>query len=420
MSRKIINVGTTANDGTGDALRTILQNINTMTSELYDVKNRYIDMSSFVVSDDDDLYAHESQIIIHKIGGKSFLLVMYMSNKVSADEWGLDAHAILNVYELTHKTFIQQFDLFYPGLEAGVTMAADEEINVPRMYVTGTTLRCYCPNTSTLYMRDIDISGDDPTAWTPGNISVAQMTMKNAAGEDVLANVTSANILTHLDYTFGDDYAGYHDLMPLFRNLDMPAKSGNNWYATLECSGERSHGLARPTLCVVSADAGISWTLSTPIGYITTSRVQCIESAMFFVGTVLHIITRTGSHYISANSGATWTASTDVNTIAGVTISQSKPTGVNYTPTGGSVSVCLAVQLASEITDNVYRTTLGIYTTTDMVSFTEVTKIITTSFSHYPCLCYATGLGGRMYISYTKGLRGGTTDRDTIVVTRLW
>ncbi len=420
MSRTAINRGTSANDSTGDPLRTILGQINDMTTELYEVRNKYIDMSSFVVSDDDDLYAHESQIIIHKIGGKSFLLVMYMSNKVSADEWGLDAHAILNVYELTHKTFIQQFDLFYPGLVAGVTMAADEEINVPRMYVTGTTLRCYCPNTSTLYTRDIDISDDDPTGWTPGNISIAQMTMKNADGDDILADVTSNNILTHLDYTFGDDYAGYHDLMPLLRNLDMPAKSGSNWYATLELSGERSHGLARPTLCVASADAGVSWTFSSPIGYTITSRVQCVESAIFFIGTVLHVITRTGTHYISANNGVTWTASTSVSTLIGETIYQSKPTGVNFTPTGGSASACIAVQLASEITGNVYRTTLGIYTTTDMVSFTEVTKIITTSFSHYPCLCYATGLGGRMYISYTKGLRAGTTDRDTIVVTRLW
>jgi hypothetical protein len=420
MSRKIINVGTTADDGNGEPLRTILQNINLMTSELYDIRGKYLDMSSFTVSDDDDLYAHESQIIIQKIGNKEFLLVMYMSNKVSADEWGLDAHAILNVFELTQKKFIVKLDLFYPGLVAGVTMAADKVINVPRMYVTGTTLRCYCPNTSTLYTRDIDISDDDPTGWTPGNIAIAQMTMKDAGGSNVLADVTSDNINIHLDYIFGDNAANYHDLMPLFRNLDMPAKSGNNWYATLECSGEQSHGLARPTLCVVSADAGVSWTLSSPIGYTIASRVQCVESAIFFVGTVLHIITRTGTHYISANNGTTWTLSTNVNTMAGVTISQSKPTGINYTPTGGSASACMAVQLASEITGNTYRTTLGIYTTTDMVTFTEVSKIITTSFSHYPCLCYAVGLGGRMYISYTKSLRAGTTDKDTIVVTRLW
>ncbi len=65
MSKVNISVGTVANDGTGDPLRTILQNINIMNSELYDARQRFIDLNAIVLSESDDLYAHESQILIH-------------------------------------------------------------------------------------------------------------------------------------------------------------------------------------------------------------------------------------------------------------------------------------------------------------------------------------------------------------------
>lgn len=386
--------------------------INANNAELYELRNKIIDLSSFVVSDDDDLYAHEGQTVITKIGNKVFLLVIYMSNKESALEWQTTAHALLKVYELTTKTFIAKFDLFYPGLVAGVTMAADEEINCPRMYITGTTLRCYCPNTSTLYTRDIDISDDDPTGWTPGNISIAKMTMKDAGGSNVLADVTSANILTHLDYVLGDDYDGYHDLMPLFRNLDMPAKSGNNWYATLEFSSERSHGLARPTICVISADAGLSWTFGGLIGYTTSSRNQCVESTITFVDTTLHLFERGNKHYTSANNGVTWASAAAISLANNL----SKPCAINFAHQGGSQLTLLALTLTSEIAGDSSRTTLGFYTTSDFITFTEAYKIVSRSYAHYPCLCiYQTSL----YVSYTKRLKGAT-DRDSIAVARIW
>ena len=272
MSRQAIYLGAAANDGSGTDLRTLLGQINDMTTEIYELRGKILDLSAVTLNDADDLYAHESNIVITKVGNNIFLLLLYMSNKVVSTEWQTTAKAVLKVFNLATMAYITKFDLFYPGLSAGVTMDADKEINAPRMYVTGTTLKCFCPNTATLYTRDIDISGSDPTAWSPGNISIAQMTMKDSGGNNVLANVTSANIQTHLNYVFGDSAANYANLMPLFRNLDSPAKMTGYWHATLECTSERSHNLDYPTIAVVSTDLGVSWTLAGAIGYTTHAR----------------------------------------------------------------------------------------------------------------------------------------------------
>lgn len=421
MSRQTIYLGITPGDKTGTPLKSGGDMINDMTQELYHLKNKIIDLSSFVVNEEDDLYAHESQLVITRIQSKTLMLVIYINNKTDELEWLTSAHATLRVFELTTKKLLQTFDLFYPGLEAGVTMPADEEINAPRIYVTGTTLKCFCASKTALFTRDIDISDDDPTGWTPGNISIAQMTMKDAGGNNVLADVTSVNIQIHLTYVLGDAYAGYADLMPMFRNMDV-AKSGNNWYTTLEFSGERSHKLGNITICVTSADAGVSWTFGSLIGYTTAARNSYYECSLVFIGTVLHFITRPYLyHYTSADNGATWTISTALSSVLS-NYEASKPCAINVTE-NGVAKVIIAVQLSSEITGNTTRTTLGIYSTLDMVTFTEVEKIVVNTDAHYPSLCYA---GRSLYCSYTKGLKFNSVtgndpiDRNTIVVARIY
>lgn len=421
MSRQAIYLGTTTGDKTGTPLKSGGDMINDMTQELYNLKNKIIDLSSLVVNDEDDLYAHESQLVITRIQSKTLMLVIYINNKTDELEWLTSAHATLKVFELTTKKLLQSFDLFYPGLEAGVTMPADREINAARIYVTGTILKCFCCNTSALYTRDIDISSSDAANWTAGNISISQMTMKDAGGNNVLADVTSANIQIHLENVLGDAYAGYADLMPMFRNMDI-AKSGDNWYTTLEFSGERSHELGNITICVISADAGVSWTFGSLIGYTTAARNSYYECSLVFVGTVLHFITRPYLyHYISANNGVTWILSTQLSTIIS-NYEASKPSAINITE-NGVVKVIIAVQHSSEIAGNTTRTTLGIYSTTDMVTFTEVEKIVINTDAHYPSLCYA---GRSLYCSYTKGLKFNSVtgndpiDRNVIVVARIY
>lgn len=410
MSRQIIQLGTTDNDNLGTPLKTGGGYINDMTLELYDLRSRIYDLNATIISDIDCLYAHESQILITTIENKALLLIAYSGDKSSAIESQLTAHHYLKVFELTTRKHLQTFDLFYAGLVAGVTMPADVTTTSIRMYVTGTTLVLYAGNDNTLYKRTIDISSSDATSWTPSDISVAQMTMKDANGDDVLADVTSANIQTHLNYVLGDAYAGYADLMPLFRNNDFPVKNGNTWYGTLECNSERAHGLASPTLCVKSTDAGVSWTFSGLIGYSTSSRNRMVETGMAWVGSTIHIYDRFNKHYTSTD-GITWQSAAALTIIN----ASSRPSMINYTTYNDTQKVVVAITTTSEISNNNRRTTLTLYTTSDMVTFAELTKIVTYSYAHYPALCW---FGNSLYITYTKALTG-TGDRDAIALVKI-
>lgn len=423
MARRTFSIGTTAKDNTGTDLRTTGTDLNYNFSELYTQANRMLDLTAFTVSDTDDKYAHESQILIHQLGDKTVLLVMYTSDKVSETERELTAHALLKVYELTTKTHLKTLDMFAPGMEAGVTMEADETITAPRMYITGDTLMCFCGNESTLYHRTVDMTGDDPSEWTASNISIFQMTMKNSEGADVKVNVTSANVQAHLEYTLGDAYAGYQGLAPWFRNLDRIAIHGTDWYSILELSDEMGAGLSNIAMLVKSTDSGANWSFISPASYTTSSRRRMIENSAVFLGDTLHIIHRMGSndigHVHTVDYGTNWVADANITgTLA------SKPTAINYYKHDGTVGVLLAYNLTSEITGNTYRTTLGIYSTNNFTSLIEVAKIISGSYDHYPSLChYARSL----YISYTKAMKSPTDGdsntthtRDTIVVARIY
>lgn len=387
--------------------------------------DRLIDLSAFTISDYDDLYAHESQILIHRLGNRTVLLVMYTSDKITSSERAMSAHALLKVYELTTKTHLKTLDMFAPGMTAGLTMAADESITAPRMYITGDTLMCFCGNESTLYHRTIDMTEDDPSLWAASNLSIFQMTMKDAAGTDVLANVTSANIQIHLEYVMGDTYAGYQNLAPYFRNLDAAAINGTDWYSVLEFSDEMNAGLSHIGMLIRSNDNGLSWSFVNPIGYTTLLRRRVLEASVVFSSNILYIIHRTDSsiklgRLHSNDFGQTWIIDNDLLETMGT-----KPTAINYIKPGGTErSIVTAFNLTSEIAGSPHRTTIGVFTTSDFISFTEIAKIVSDNFAHYPSLCY---FDRALYISYTKGLKYFTQnqnaygyDRDTIVVARIY
>lgn len=426
MAKKIFNIGTVAKDGTGTDLRTTGGYLNDNFTELYNHANRMYDINAFVVSDTDDLCAHESQILCHRLTDKTVLLVLYCSDKVTETERALTAHCTLKIFELTTKTLLKTIDLFYPGLVAGLTQPADEPQTAPRMYVSGTTLRCFIGVETALYNRDIDISNTDPSTWTAGNLVIEQMTMKDAGGSDVTVNVTPANIQAHLEYILGETNVLYNDLAPWFRNLDRITVDANgDWYSILELSNELGAGTTNMAMLVKSIDDGASWTFHSLVGYTTTARTRILEASVVLIGTTFHVINRTGgntiNHYYSINDGATW-----VNAGAiGLSTLGSKPTAINYYKADGSTkSVMVAVSLTSEVTGNTYRTTLGIYTTDDFVSFIEVAKIVTPSYAHYPSLCH---FSRSLYLSYSKGMKFNTdgdavttSNRNTIVVTRIY
>lgn len=425
MSQRLIGIGTVPRDNTGTDLRSAGGYINDNFRELYTQANRMLDLTAFAVSDTDDKYAHESQILIHQLTDKTVLLVLYCSDKVTETERALTAHCYLKVFELTTKALLKTIDLFYPGLEADLTQPADEPMTAPRMYVSGTTLRTFIGVESALYGRDIDISNTDPSTWTASNLVIEQMTMKDSGGSDVTVDVTCANIQAHLEYVLGDAYAGYQNLAPWFRNLDRIAIDGSgDWYSILELSNELGAGTSNIAVLVKSTDDGASWSFHSLVCYTALARTRILEASVVLIGTTFHVINRTSTnsinHYTSAD-GLTWTnaGALPLSTLA------SKPTAINYYKADGSTkSVLVAASLTSEVTGNAYRTTLGIYSTDDFISFIEVAKIISPSYAHYPSLCH---FSRSLYLSYSKGMKFntdgeavGASNRNTIVVTRIY
>ena len=363
-----------------------------------------------LLSETDDLYAHESQILIKQIGGVDYLFLLYMSNKYAASEWQTVARARLRVFNLATKAHIRTWDLFYAGLVAGIQIPPDPGINVPRMYFYGdNTIRAFCSNETTLFTRDVNITDPDPANWTAGNISIAQMTMQKGDGDDELLNVTATTIQTHLEQVLGETNALYNGLMPLFRNMDI-AKSGDNWYAVMEFSGERASVASNIVVTLISADAGNTWSFGNLVTYTVLSRTRIIEASVFFIDTVLHLISRATTnivqHISSEDNGGTWTQQDNI-TLTGVL--QSKPCAVNYND--GTVKNQMAITEVSKYTGNSGRTTLWIGTTTDFVTYTRNMEIVTPTYAHYPSMFY---YDGHLYMSYTKG--DGTTDRNKIVI----
>lgn len=368
------------------------------------------DIGAIKVNDADDLYAHDSDFIIKEINGIEYLFLFYTYDKTTPIEGQSTQHNLLKIFLLESYTLVKTFELFYAGLSI---MPEGKVVGIPRMYFYENYIRCFCNNSNTLFTRDIDISDNDPNNWIAGNISIAQMTMKNADGDDVMADVTSANINIHLDYVFGDDYAGYHDLMPMFRNL-IPAIKGDNWYSTIELSGELSHNLPGPTLLITSNDAGNTWKFGSPIGYNTSNRLKVIEPGIIFLETDLHVISRGSQpiHCKSVDLGVTWIRETDLP----FACRPAKPTATNYINDLAQQKNIMAWNLISEIVGNTDRTTLGIYYTDDFIKYSLIRKIITATYCHYPSLRY---YEGDFYMSYTKGVpEGSGTDRNAIYITK--
>ncbi len=370
-----------------------------------------------ILSDIDDLYAHESQILIKEIGGINYLFLLYVSNKTENIEWRTTARCRLKIFNLLTLANIRTIDLFYPGLNQGILLPSSKPIIAPRAYFyTDGILRCFAQNTDTLYTRDVNISDVSPENWTAGNIFISQMTMKDASGSNVLANVSSANIQAHLEYTLGESNSLYNGLMPLFRNMDI-VKRGDNWFATMEFSGERISVNSNICILLTSTDAGNTWSFGSLVLYTTASRNRIIEPSIFEIGTDLHIIGRSTSdliwHIKSEDSGATWVQQSNI-ILDG--ISPSKPSAVNYNE--GSTKNFLAITEGNKLIGASGRTTLWLGNMAADGSLIEKTEILTSSFAHYPSLCY---YSSKMYISYTKALKGTSAagDRDSIVISEI-
>ena len=370
-----------------------------------------VDTAAVMVSDADDTYAHESQILIKQIGGVDYLFVIYRGDKNTTNEWGLNAKARLKVFNLSTMALVKSYDIGYAGIVAGVTLPIDEELGTPRGYFIGDYLRVYFCNTSALYVRSIDISSSDPNDWAFGNIAIAQMTMKNALGVDTLSNVTSANIQTHLENVLSDTNDGYEDLMPQFRQLNF-VKDGSNWITTMDLSSERSHSLGHIGIIINSADAGDTFSFGSLVHYATDDRLSFFELDIAELGGDIHVIARSAPtpntsanpvyHFKSEDGGATFTQLANMP----FDVITAKPFLFN----ADSTTECVfALNVYNEIIGGNYlnRNTIDILKTSDFVNYERINKSTSATFMNYPCLCY---YGGRLYMSYSKGINTGVKD----------
>jgi len=419
MSQRTINIGTVANDGTGNSIRTGGQYINENFAEVYKAYNSFIDVNAMVLSDDDDIYAHEGHLQIIRGTSKTFLIFIYQSNKVGTESQA-GGKSRMKIYGYPTMTLLRSIDIFEAGV--GIINAAPYML-APRVFRVGDVLRCTLGSQDGLYARDVTIVGDDPDDWTIADTYIMEMTMKDAGGNNVTVDVTPANIQAHLEYTLGDTYAGYVDCLPILRNFERPIPNGGNLYALLELNGEFINHTESPNLIIVSADNGATWTFSHLVNYSTSSRRTLLESSLVFIGNTMHIISRKSNgaieHNISADYGATWSAASNLafSTIA------TKPSAINYYKHDDTIGCVIALPLTSEAdaTTAAKRTTVGIYTTADFVTFTEIAKIVTPSYCNYPTLYY---YSNALLMVYTKGLKVHTDttqyDRDTVVLARIY
>lgn len=419
MSRKIIDIGAADNDNTGTKIRVGGGYINDNFAEVYRAYNSFIDVNAKILSDDDDIYAHEGHLQIIRGTSRTFLIFIYQSNKVGS-EMSAGGISVMKIYDYPSMTWRRSIDIFAAGI--GIINPAPYML-APRVYRVGSVLRCTLGSQDGLYARDVTIVGDDPADWTIADTYIMKMTMKDSGGNNVTVDVTPANIQAHLEYTLGDTYDGYVNCLPILRNFERPIPNGGKLYALLELNGEFINHKESPNLIIVSADGGATWTFSHLVNYSILSRRTLLESSLVFVGNTIHVISRKSSgaieHNISPDYGATWLAASN---LALPTIA-TKPSAINYYKHDDTIGCVMAIPLISEAdaTTLTKRTTVGIYTTTDFVTLTEIAKIITPSYCNYPTLYY---YSNALLMVYTKGLKVYTDttqyDRDTVVLARIY
>lgn len=361
---------------------------------LYD----YDENNSYSIAETDDLYAHESQILIKEINGTNYLFEVYTSDKDTATEAQITAKVISRIYNLDTGRLLKRKIIFYPGMAA---IVPSNKLTIQaRGYFYGNTVRYYLTGKESLFIRELDISDSDYNNWAWNDIAYAKMWMLNSGGELEYLDMIAANYKTHLEQYFGDTYTGYNLCTPWFRNL-TPAVSGDNWFSTLQFSDEyTAPSYKAPTFCVKSTDAGNTWTILGAVGYTTVDRVAVIEPAISILSETLHIICRTSSsaisHYTSSD-GITWTKQDDLSF---VTTLESKPDMIN----NGNIAL-IALQIVGKVGElsspGNRRSTQGIYSTTDFNTFTLIKETRTATFIHYPMMFIH---NNKIYMSYTKGI----------------
>ena len=419
-----INNGTYDNDPSAEAIRVSFEktkdNFSEIESEwIYRVGER-ISAHSVVVSDDADLYAHDSQVLAVNYSTKELVLIAYQCDKVTKNEYQTTQHYRLIIYNAQTRTIEDSIEVAKGNTEYNGITLADAGIGKPRMFDLGTgyirlTFNC----SDNVYYRDLSLSD-----YTLGNVAVFQVRIRNAANDGWDASpvdLTVANLSTHCERCGGGaipSAAPTYTLIPHVAGMDSIQQVGSDYYFSCEAyyGNSGDYGIA---FLMSSTDLS-DWVVYPPVYLDTTTYTnnKTSESAFVYIDDKWHVISR-ANNYLYASSedgGLTWSSQAASGLINPNSGSKTSAAYVNI-QTGAATYRPIAFFAYNKDTliyKSLYgRTTMGLSYTADMVNFTDIAIMVNYRTNHYPSICYHNGL---IYMTYTTTMGATNTDRNTVML----
>lgn len=420
---EIINNGTYDNDPSAEAIRVSFEKCKDNFTEignewLYRVGERMA-AHAVAVSDDDDLYAHDSQVLAVNSGTKELVLVAYQCNKTTKTEYQTTQYYRLIVFNAQTRTIEQSIEVAKGNTEYNGITLADAAIGKPRMINLGTgSVRLIFNCGDYVYYRDLLLSN-----YSLGNVAVFQVRIRNAANNGWDASpvdLTVANLSTHCERCGGGaipSAAPTYTLIPHVAGMDSVQLVGSTYYFSCEAyySNSGDYGVA----FLMSSTDLVNWQVYPPIALDTTTPTnnRTSETAFVYINSKWHAISRANNYlYSSSDDGLTWTEQVASGLINPNSGSKTSAVYVNI-QTGASTyrpTVFFAYNKDALIYNAAYgRNVMGMATTDDMVNFTDIAIMVNYRTNHYPSICYHNGL---IYMTYTTTFGATNTDRNTVML----
>lgn len=402
MRQKLISVGTTE---TKASLDLNFGNAQSNFTELYNNSVRNVGLSlsvsSIPVSDASAMYAHDSQILIKKIGGVVYRLITYQLDLTSPIEGQSNQFTKLIVFNHSSGEVLVDVELMKGGQTYGTLSIPAGAMYIPRMLnISSTVVRIVASTSSEMYYRDFDLS-----TLVLGDLAKFQVIIE---GESVPRDCNSSAIQAHLENTYGNTSSSYNNLSPLLRSNDAIEVVGGRWYLCFEGSNTVDY-TGKFVMLISSGDSGETWELHKPV---ENTVKKYGEMTANYVGSTWHGLLRgnNGKYlYTISQDGENWSTPADIGlgTETRHTVAKGKDS------TGSDVWI-VVYNVTGEITG--HRTTMVISKTYDFITFTRLAVLNNQKSNHYPSAVY---FAGALHLTYTTGFKEmQASDRDTIMYAR--
>lgn len=416
-----INYGTLPNDGTGESWRSAFKKTKENFDDLYS-ENVYklgelMQESAITANDEDDLYAHDSMLLIVSQGVKRYALIGYQCDKVTKNEYAATMHARIAVINLQNKQVLSSIELAKGNTTYNGITLANSAVAKPRLHDIGSgVVRCYFSNGNNIYYRDLTLS-----TLTLGNVVVFQATIRNAANNGWDASpvdLTVTNLNTHCFRTTGKNLPdpGAFSIMAHISGIDHVQQVGSNYYMSCEAyyANSGDYGVA---FLMESSDK-INWRIYPPV-MVGDAYTDCktSESSFQYINNRWNIISRANNYLYaySTDGGLTWSSQVASGLI---NPNYGSKTSADYVNIQKGASTFEPTSFFAYNKDStiygIGRPTLSLAKTSDMVNFVDLAILENYRTNHYPALCYYNGF---LYMIYTTS-RALNTDRDTLMFTR--